>query len=633
MTELGTPLESFRHAVGALLSGTPPNGTRPADVAEWSETLSQLYAAHAAGGTAAVVRTWNALTAADRRLLGVVSGEGTSDAPWPRPVPFTTHEVPVFPVDVFPAWLRAYVEAEAEAKQVPIDLVAMLALAVLSTACARKVIVSPKPGRWEPVNLYVVAALPPASRKSATFSAMVAPIIAYEREAMAAGDAARDRAMIEHEILESRLQEAKRQAGRAKTDRERREAMDAADNLAEQLREHEIPEIPRLVTDNVTSEKLASMLVEQGGRMAVLSPEGEIFNMMAGRYSGDAAPNFDVYLKAHAADDLRVDRRSRKSEMVRFPALTIGLAIQPEVIRSFGDKRSMRGLGLLGRFLYALPVSTVGHRKIDPDPVPSDVMQSYHQHMTRLLTSIDRLLHCGDCGNCGDTKHLGNNINLDLIYISILSLSDAAKALLFEWESWLEPQLAEEGTLGWLADWAGKLTGAILRIAGLLHMADLASHNSHNPHNCRREISRDVLARAITIGTYLIPHALAAFSEMQANPATHAARRVLSWIVQHQLREFTKRDAWQGLRGSALFRQAADLDPVLELLTYQNYIRPIEMDERGGPGRKPSQRYEVHPYALRAVPASVVTAQPPVFSASYEPPPEQTDGYYEIEGY
>ena len=58
-----------------------------------------------------------------------------------------------------------------------------------------------------------------------------------------------------------------------------------ADEIALELKSTPVPVRPQLVADDVTPEKLEVMLAEQGGRMAVLSSEGGVFGMMAGRYS------------------------------------------------------------------------------------------------------------------------------------------------------------------------------------------------------------------------------------------------------------------------------------------------------------------------------------------------------------
>ena len=68
------------------------------------------------------------------------------------------------------------------------------------------------------------------------------------------------------------------------------------------------------------------MLSEQGGRIVSASPEGGVFDLMAGKYSKNSMPQFGVYLMGHAGDDLITDRISRESVRVEKPALTCAYA-------------------------------------------------------------------------------------------------------------------------------------------------------------------------------------------------------------------------------------------------------------------------------------------------------------------
>ena len=88
-----------------------------------------------------------------------------------------------------------------------------------------------------------------------------------------------------------------------------------------------VPTMPRLLADNVTPEAAASLLAEQGGRLAVLSAEGGIFDILAGRYSG-GMPDLDVWLKGHAGDPLRVDRKGRAAGVRAVARSDIGLTVQ-----------------------------------------------------------------------------------------------------------------------------------------------------------------------------------------------------------------------------------------------------------------------------------------------------------------
>jgi replicative DNA helicase len=109
-----------------------------------------------------------------------------------------------------------------------------------------------------------------------------------------------------------------------------------------------------------------------------------VFDQMACRYNQTASPNLGVYLKGHAGDLLKVDRRGRPPEYVRRPCLTIGLTVQPEVLQGLASRPGFRGRGLLARFLYSLPESLVGRRQAGAPPVPTPVADRYSLELQAL---------------------------------------------------------------------------------------------------------------------------------------------------------------------------------------------------------------------------------------------------------
>lgn len=113
----------------------------------------------------------------------------------------------------------------------------------------------------------------------------------------------------------------------------------------------------RLFVDDVTSEKLTSVLAENKGCAAVVSAEGGIFDIISGLYSRNV--NIDVFLKGHSGDTIRVDRIGRASESIIHPALTMVLAVQPEVLNGLMSNNTFRGRGLTARFLYSMPMLSI----------------------------------------------------------------------------------------------------------------------------------------------------------------------------------------------------------------------------------------------------------------------------------
>ena len=498
-----------------------------------------------------------------------------SEAPasWETPIPFQSHQLPEFPTDTLPPWLREMVERLSIATQTPPDLAGLLALAACAVACAKKAAILVRYGWIEPLNIYVVVALLPGSRKTAVFSALEEPIIDYEEEAAKAAEPAIAAAETKHKILQGKFMHVHAKAAKA-TGADAAQLTDEATGLAQELAAMKIPVVPRLAADDITPERLATMLKEQDGRMAIMSAEGGIFELMAGRYSKDGGPNFEVFLKGHAGDTIRVDRVNRPAEYIYRPALTMALAVQPDVLTGLVRKPGFRGRGLLGRLLYSIPWNLLGRRKIGAPTLPDTVKMNYKQGMLRLLElPFDE----------DEKKRLKS---------FLLRFSKEAANRLREFEAWVEPRLAEFGNLGYMTDWGGKLVGAVVRICGLLHLAE----HSESDAPWTIPIARETVERAIRIGEYLIPHARAAYACMGADPAIEDAKRVLAWVQREGLRSFSKRQLFQALRG--YFKRVSQLEPPLLVLQEHSYIRLQAAESRPGAGRKPSPVFEVNPLWL-----------------------------------
>jgi hypothetical protein len=276
-----------------------------------------------------------------------------------------------------------------------------------------------------------------------------------------------------------------------------------------------------------------------------------------------------VYLKGHAGDLLKVDRRGRPPEYVERPCLTIGLTVQPEILRGLAGRPGFGGRGLLARFLYSLPASLVGRRQAGTPPVPSAVADRYTLELHALAVSLSAPAE--DDGP------------------ALLALDQEAGELLLAFERDLEPRLAAgSGDLAHLAGWAAKLAGATCRLAALLHLA------SHLRQGWAQPITSDTVAGAIRLADYLIEHARAVFDLMGADPRTDDARRLLDWITRTNQVQFSRRDAHQAARGR--FAKATDLEPALRLLEEHGWLRRVDADTAGPKGGRPaSPRFLVNP--------------------------------------
>jgi replicative DNA helicase len=489
--------------------------------------------------------------------------------PWSPPAAFHSYKLPEFPHDVFPSWMSDYTEALAESTQTPRDLPGMLGITIGALISAKIVQIEVWSGWTEPANLSTATALRSGSRKTTVFERMCAPVEEYE--AWLIEDTAQEIAeqRTKYHIYEGRLKKTEQRAAKSEGDDLDMLTADAM-QAASDLESIKVPAEPRLLVDDASPERLAALLAEQGGRIALMSAEGGVFDMMAGRYS-QGIPNLDVYLKGHAGDALRVDRVGRAADFVRRPALTTGLAVQPDVLRGLASKPGFRGRGLLGRFQYAMPRDTLGSRRIRTEPVPCRVETEY-AHKIKYILGLSPKLPDGE-----REPHT-------------LRFSPEAQDGMERLMSWLEPRLAEGADFGDMTDWAGKLAGAVARIAGILHMLDYAG----KMEPWKYEVSADTFRRAVKVGRYLIPHAKYALAFMGSDPTVEDAKYILRWVERKDCEWFTKREAFEGTKGR--FGKVSELEPGLELLIAHGYIREDPSQPRPrGPGRKPSPRYEVNP--------------------------------------
>ena len=227
----------------------------------------------------------------------------------------------------------------------------------------------------------------------------------------------------------------------------------------------------------------------------------------------------------------------------------------------------------LGRILYALPRSTLGHRAINPPPLSASTATAWRQ----LLRGLLELRRQIDGEGCQKER--------------CFELSAAALQQHLAFEGAIEPELGDSGKLYIIGDWAAKLAGAVARIAGILHAVRCMS-SSILPWE--EPIGETTMSAAIEIGRYLIPHASAAYSLMGEDPVIEDARHVLRWIQREGCMPFTARDAHQALRSS--LKSADRVAKALDVLTEHGYVRALKATIRTGPGRPSSQRYEVNPH-------------------------------------
>jgi hypothetical protein len=167
-----------------------------------------------------------------------------------------------------------------------------------------------------------------------------------------------------------------------------------------------------------------------------------------------------------------------------------------------------------------------------------------------------------------------------------IRLSAEAECLRRSFADRIELAMREGAPLEYMRDWAAKLPGQTMRLAGVLHLF-AHSDGVHAPVD-------EAMHAAIHLSTVLTEHAKAAFALMGADDNMACAKRILSWIHRERSASsptFTGRECFQALWGS--YPRMTSINAGLSVLEERFYIFIIP-PEPGKVGRN-SQRYRVNP--------------------------------------
>ncbi len=271
-----------------------------------------------------------------------------------------------FPLEQLPPAARAMAEAIARTERTPETLAGCCVLGIVSASIGGGLQITSGPNRVTRGNLYIMASAESGSGKSETFRHAAKPFFHHEREAVERWQAdTLPGLQAEADMLESEMARLKKEAAKGKLGLEREEIRDELQAKKKALADvNEKLNPPRLCCEDVTSEKLAVMLANNGEQLASLSPDaGSIVNNLLGRYSKLDRTDEGIYLKAFSGDNCRVDRQGREPVLLQRPCLAALWLVQPDKVETLLAKTELTDGGMIPRLLAchtrALPVLIV----------------------------------------------------------------------------------------------------------------------------------------------------------------------------------------------------------------------------------------------------------------------------------
>lgn len=151
----------------------------------------------------------------------------------------------------------------------------------------------------------------PGNRKSSVVQAIANPIREFEKEIRRSVATAVREARTACEIRLKQRAKLIEDIAKAPIGPDRDAFLHDLQQLEEEIATNPIPTEPVLLADDCTPEHLATLMSQNNGRLGVLTAEGDLFDILAGRYSGQ--PNIGIVLKAHSGDEVRVDRGTQRT--------------------------------------------------------------------------------------------------------------------------------------------------------------------------------------------------------------------------------------------------------------------------------------------------------------------------------
>jgi len=498
--------------------------------------------------------------------------ESKTKAAFGDPIPLEPAPLPSVPPGLITGPIGEMIEAVTMALELPRELSICFALAMLSTATQGKFSVNPEPDYFEPVNLYLAAAMTPGNRKTAAMKAFSRPAIQWQIDKGKELQPAIEKAKSEHQIISARLKVKRAHAAKAKLadmfEAEKREIGELEKTLPI------IPTPPRLFAEDITSETMVTLMSQHNDRMTILSDEGGgIFDTMGGRYSNGVA-NIEIFLKAHSGSPATIDRGQRPAVFMPNPLATIGISPQPVVLEKLIANEVFRRRGLCARFLYFLPKSLLGFRDLVPRPVPEQVSEAYGKRIRELLD-----LTAQPDGGDGYKPR-------------ILKFSRDAYDVWKTFAREEEPTMRPGAEFEAMTDWAGKLSGLTARLAAVLHCAE------HGENAITElEINELTMTRAVGLAKVGQKHALGVLTGMRCGNDLEVARSIWRGIQTNRSRyrelgKVSARECWLPVRGS--YKRVADIEAGLRMLVDHNYLCEAHSAEYSKVGR-PSRTFVINP--------------------------------------
>jgi putative DNA primase/helicase len=410
-----------------------------------------------------------------------------------------------YPVDALPSLIGAAVREGQQCTQAPVEMVASSALATASLSAQALADVRRDYALTGPCSLYFVTVAESGERKTTVDKLFTRAVHDWQDSQREASKTSQANHTADLAAWQARRDATSEHMNRdAKTDK----SLDGhrADLASLESEKPLPPQVPRLLFEDATPEKLGRSLAQEWPSGGIFSSEGGV--VLGGHAMGKDSLSRTLGLinKLWEGGTHTVDRATAASFAVRGARLTVSLQVQLGVLTDFmqSDRGLSRASGFFARFLIAQPRSTAGTR-FYRETVSTPELDGFNLRIGELLAippTIDP--------ERGLTP-------------ALLDLDTAAKAFWIDYFDTVERQLAPSGEFAAIRDVAAKAADNAARLAAVLHVFE------HGPTGT---ISRDVVESAAEIVAWHTYSARAVLGPLSLSRELGNAVNLSQWLTE-----------------------------------------------------------------------------------------------------
>jgi hypothetical protein len=431
-----------------------------------------------------------------------------------------------FPVHCLPSVLARFVNEASAAMECDPAYLALPALAVCAGLIGNSRVLRIK-STWSAVSvLWAVTVSDSGTMKTPAMKLVLAPVFDLERRFKLTHQAN----LAEHKV--------RHDAWAARKKQHARDAKDAKDVRPFTEPEPETPRQKRLLTNNITIERLSALHDDNPRGLTVYSDELRGWMASFTRYGGPGTTDLPHWLSMHSAGPMLIDRKTGNEHLhIERAATSVIGTIQPGILlRALTEEH--RDAGLAARLLMAMPPrrkKVWTEAEIDPR-----TLECY----TSLLESLSHL----------DLRSAAT----ELVPVVLTMDDDAKRSWVAFFREWAREQEAAEGEV---ASMLSKLEEGAARLALVHHVVTLESRGGDDPDEPARVGEKSITA-GVEMAKWFAAEARRIYAMLREDDGDRQVRRLIDFLRGRGGRCTTK----ELQRSSSRYKTSEDAEADLQSL-------------------------------------------------------------------